>query len=256
MGISVMAANSNHNQILLTGGSGKLGSVILKQYPDVLAPSSKEFDVSDFTSLREFCKNMENGSTTLVHAAAYTFTRLETADPMRALEVNIIGTSNIVKLCIEKKWKLVYISTDYVFRGDRGGYKEEDEVYPFNEYAWTKLGGECAARLYSNSLIVRATFGPKPFPFSQAFSDQWTSKVDVEILANAIIRVAHSHLTGIIHIGTPRRTILDYARSVSPGKCIGESSRQDSPVSYPFDTSLDCKKYTEMFGQLVSRKEE
>ncbi|MCC8166530.1 MAG: sugar nucleotide-binding protein [Planctomycetes bacterium] len=241
-----MAAETAH--LFITGGSGTLGTELQKLAPDAHSPSSRDFDVTDFAAMRTHCAGMADGSTTLIHAAAYIFTRLDQADPMRALDVNIIGTSNIVKLCLLKNWRLVYISTDYVFRGDKGGYREEDEVFPFNEYAWTKLGGECAVMMYKNSLVVRTSFGPEPFPFPKAFRDQWTSKLDVAVLADAIIRVARSSITGTLHVGSPRRTVLDYARSISPDKSIGEISRLDATFAYPYDTSLDCRKFTDLFG--------
>ena len=49
--------------------------------------------------------------------------------------------------------RLIYMSTDYVYPGTTGNYKEEDPLLPINDYAWTKLGGECAVQLYNNSLI-------------------------------------------------------------------------------------------------------
>lgn len=244
----MMADGNNASPILLTGGSGLLGRELRKLLPDAYCPSSWGFDVTDFDSMRSFAKDIPEGKATLVHTAAYTFTQREKMDPLRAMEVNIIGTANVVKLCLLKKWRLLYMSTDYVFKGDRGGYGENDPVQPFNSYAWSKLGGECAVQLYDRSLIVRATFGPKPFPFDKAFNDQWTSKLDVSALALALVRLIQSDLVGVIHVGSDRRSIAEYARSVSPGKHIEEISVKSSPVAYPHDTSLDCGKFRALFG--------
>jgi dTDP-4-dehydrorhamnose reductase len=73
---------------------------------------------------------------------------------MKALEINIVGTANVVKLCMSYGMKLIFIWTDYVFRGERGLYREEDPLHPVNKYAWSKLGGECAVRRYHNSVIM------------------------------------------------------------------------------------------------------
>ena len=116
----------------------------------------------------------------VVHAAAFTSPPKVDKDPARALDVNIIGTANLVRLCMARGLRLIYISTDYVFRGDRGNYREDDSLYPVNKYAWSKLGGECAVRMYDNSLIVRTSFGPNVFPYEKAFADQWTSRESVE----------------------------------------------------------------------------
>ncbi len=58
-----------------------------------------------------------------------------------------------------------------MLKGDQGNYKETDPVYPVNKYAWSKLGGECAVRMYDKSLIIRTTFGPNVFPYQKAFVD-------------------------------------------------------------------------------------
>ncbi len=82
--------------------------------------------------------------------------------------------------------QLVYISTDYIFKGDRGLYSETDAVYPSNKYAWSKPGGECAMRLYDKALIIRTSFGPNTFPYEKAFVDQWTSRESVSVIARKI----------------------------------------------------------------------
>jgi hypothetical protein len=66
---------------------------------------------------------------------------------------------------------LVYISTDYVFAGEKGMYKEQDELLPQNKYAWSKLGGECAVQMLDNYVIIRLSFGPDIFPYKAAFNN-------------------------------------------------------------------------------------
>ena len=83
--------------------------------------------------------------------------------------------------------RLVQISTDYVFNGEKGNYREDDPVFPVNKYAWSKLGGECAVLIYDNSLVVRTSFGPSQFPFEKAFADQWTSRESVGAIAGKIV---------------------------------------------------------------------
>jgi len=71
----------------------------------------------------------------------------------KSIDLNIIGTSNIVKICSDFKIKLIYFSTGYVYEGRVGNYKETDPVLPVNNYAWSKLGGECAVAMYKHSLF-------------------------------------------------------------------------------------------------------
>jgi dTDP-4-dehydrorhamnose reductase len=168
---------SDKSKILFTGGSGLLGSEFRKIRPDIDYPSSNQFDVTDYEQMKKYVQL--RGCDLIIHAAAFTSPPLIEKNPLKALEVNIVGTSNVVKLCMEFNILLIYISTDYVFKGDKGNYKEADPVYPVNKYAWSKLGGECAVRMYDKSLIIRTTFGPNVFPYPKAFVDQWTSRENV-----------------------------------------------------------------------------
>jgi dTDP-4-dehydrorhamnose reductase len=168
---------SSSSKIIFTGGSGLLGSEFRKIRPDIDYPSSKEFNVTNYEQMKKYVES--NGCDLIIHAAAFTSPPSIEKDPLKALEVNIVGTSTVVKLCMEFDIRLIYISTDYVFKGDKGNYKEADPVYPVNKYAWSKLGGECAVRMYDKSLIIRTTFGPNVFPYPKAFVDQWTSRENV-----------------------------------------------------------------------------
>jgi dTDP-4-dehydrorhamnose reductase len=165
--------------------------------------------------------------------------------PEEAIKTNIIGTSLITLKCIEYGIKLVYISTDYVFKGDRGNYKEEDEVFPVNKYAWSKLGGECAVKLYDKGLVVRTTFGKRSFPYEKAFSDQWTSKEPVDVFAKKLVAILNKDICGVIHIGGSRKTVYEYAKEVSPDKEIGKMKIKEMLPKYilPRDTSLNTDKY-------------
>jgi len=162
---------------------------------------------------------------------------------MKALAVNIIGTSNIVTVCQQYNIRLVYISTDYVFSGEKGNYGEEDPIYPVNKYAWSKLGGECAVRLYDKHVIIRLSFGPTEFPYEGAFVDQLTSREPVNEIAQKIAKIAKSDFLGIMHIGSKGRTVYDYAKYVSPEKPIKEISIKDMKTKVPRDTSLNTNKF-------------
>lgn len=233
---------------LMTGGSGLLGGEMQRIAPDLICPGSGEFNVADFPSMLAYVEQLDAKPAQILHAAAFTKTHEAPAKPAEAMDVNIIGTCNVAKLCHQLGMRLVYISTDYVFRGDKGNYAEDDEVLPSNVYAWSKLGGECAARMIPGSLIVRTSFGPEPFPFDKAFDDLWTSKIRVSELARRLLPVVESDLTGVLHIGSERRTILDYAVSISNGKQIQAAKSSESNLTFPGDTSLDCSKYRRIFG--------
>jgi len=233
-------------KMLVTGGSGLLGSEFKKTIPDACFPAHEEFDISDYDQMDKFLEGKEFDY--LFHAAAFTSPPRVDESPSQAIDVNIIGTANIVKLCVKYGLKLIYISTDYVFNGDRGNYKEDDPVYPVNKYALSKLGGECAVRLYDNSLIVRTTFGPNAFPYDKAFIDQWTSRESVEKIAYRITSFLEKNIdaNGIIHIGGKRKTVYEYACRLDKNKSIGKLSTKDIAFDVPVDTSLNCEKYNKL----------
>jgi dTDP-4-dehydrorhamnose reductase len=234
------------SRIIFTGGSGLLGSEFRKILPDIDYPSSKKFNIVDHTQMKTHVEL--EGFDLMIHAAAFTSPPAIDKDPLKALEVNIVGTANVVRLCMEYQARLIYICTDYVFRGDRGDYKENDPVYPVNKYAWSKLGGECAARLYDKTLIVRTTFGPSVFTYDKAFVDQWTSRESVSIIARKIAKLVDSDITGVIHVGGKRRTVYEYARSLDESREIGKLSINDVNFAVPVDTSLNCEKYNELIA--------
>jgi dTDP-4-dehydrorhamnose reductase len=234
----------SRSQIIFTGGGGLLGSEFRKILPDIKYPSSGEFDITNYEQIKEYVKS--NGFELLIHAAAFTSPPLIDKSPLKALEVNIVGTSNVVKLCMEFDARLIYMSTDYVFKGDKGNYKETDPVYPVNKYAWSKLGGECAVRMYDKSLIVRTTFGPNVFPYEKAFIDQWTSRENVSVIAKKISALIDKDVTGVIHVGGRRKTVFEYAKSLDESRDIGELSVNDVAFDVPTDTSLNCGRYDEL----------
>lgn len=234
----------NRSRIIFTGGSGLLGSEFRKILPDIKYPFSKEFNVTNYSQMKQYVES--NGCDLVIHAAAMTSPPIVDKEPLKALEINIVGTSNVVKLCMEFDVRLIYISTDYVFRGDKGDYKEDDSVFPVNKYAWSKLGGECVVRMYDKSLIVRTTFGPDVFPYQKAFVDQWTSRESASVIAEKINKLIDKNITGVIHVGGKRKTVFEYAKSLDETRDIGKLSVNDVPFSVPVDTSLNCDKYNEL----------
>lgn len=222
----------------MSGGSGLLGQALLKVQPDIIAPSHAEMDITDPKTLLETLNTHKPD--VFLHLAAFTSPPKIDQEPMQALETNIIGTANVVRACAQTNTRLVYISTDYVFKGDKGMYKEDDELLPQNKYAWSKLGGECATKLYDNSLIVRTSFSQNEFPYEKAFVDQYTSRDTVDTLAPLILNLINSDLCGTLHVGSERKSVFDFAKSLRSD--VGELYRDDVSFHVPYDTSLDTTK--------------
>ena len=117
-----------------------------------------------------------------------------------------------------------------------------------NKYAWSKLGGECAVRLYDKALIIRTSFGPDEFPLPRAFTDQWTSRRGGERCG---ARRSSSRRVRDLRgssCGGPRRTVLEYTHDLDPAKEIGALSIKDVSFSVPVDTSLDTSRFSREVG--------
>lgn len=230
-------------EILFTGGSGLLGGEIKKLLPDAHYPTRKEFD---FTNDNACIHKIENKQIKLVvHMGANTDTVGIETIPHEAMLTNIAGTCNIAMACLKTQKRMIYISTDYVFEGTQGNYKEDEPLKPVNTYGWSKLGGECAVRMMTDSLIVRTSFGSNEFPYSKAFNDQYTSRMTVKEFAEALSKIVMGNEKGILHIGKDRRTVYDMAKGISPEKDIEPISLEEmreKGYTLPKDTSLDCSK--------------
>jgi len=231
----------DYSKILVTGGSGQLGKELKKLIPRALFPSHKKFDVTDYFSMRNYqCRHYD----LIIHAAAITSPPIVDKKVTEAIDTNIVSTCNIVKLCKFLDIRLVYISTDYVYSGDKGNYTEEDPIRPVNKYAWSKLGGECAAIMYDKSLIIRTSFTPEVFPYEKAFIDQFSSRETVKIIANKIVSLLNKDITGVINVGGKRQSVLTYARSLNPD--IKELRCNEVSFNVPRDVSMDCSLYNSL----------
>jgi dTDP-4-dehydrorhamnose reductase len=229
----------NPAKVLFTGGSGLLGGEIRLRLPRAQYPTSAVFDVTDYQKMSGYLD--DNPIEMIIHAAAFTSPPRCDKEPLAALQTNVVGTANVVRLCLERGIRLVYISTDY-------DYTEDDPVLPVNTYAWTKLGGECAVRLLKDALIIRTSFGPNHFPYPKAFIDQWTSRVSVREVADKIVTLLATDATGVVHVGGPRRTVYEYAKSLDPQNEVGALSVDAVSFRVPRDTSLNSSRYDRLIA--------
>ena len=128
----------------------------------------------------------------------------------KSIDLNIIGTCNLVKEAEKKKIKLIYLSTNYVYPGLKGNYKENDALKPWNNYSWSKLGGECAVQMYRNSLIIRLCMTEKPFLHKKAYANVKSNFIFQEDAAQLILKIINQK--GIINLGGPSQTVYNFAK--------------------------------------------
>jgi dTDP-4-dehydrorhamnose reductase len=225
-------------KILVFGGSGTLGTALQKLDADIICPDKTVFNIIHkgdvYTAFYLFRPDL------VINCAAIIDDRAINEDPSDAIAVNIVGSGHIARECLHYECRYVYISTDYVYPGWKGDYKESDLIFPFNKYAWSKLGGECSARMLKNSLIIRTSFGKETFEYSHAFTDKWTSKDYVDVIAPMILEAAKSDMTGVLNIGTDRKTIYEYAIKRNE---VEPTTIEESGIKTPKDTSLNLSRW-------------
>lgn len=148
-------------KILTTGSNGMLGQDMCPVLEDVGAfVIETDIDEMDVTNLEQVERVITDSHPDMVvHMAAYTDVEKAESEKQKAIEVNIDGTRNIAKVCGEKDIPLIYISTDYVFDGEKKTpYEPEDATKPLNHYGWTKLQGEEAVRACKKHYIARTSW--------------------------------------------------------------------------------------------------
>ena len=239
-------------KILLTGGSGRLGSALRELLADVVAPSSAELDVTDERSVGEALER--HNPDTIVHAAAYTDVKGAERERERCWRVNVGGTRNLVRALGNRR--LVHISTDYVFYGDVGGYKEDDPVGPVrNYYALSKLAAEEVARAAPRHLVVRSSFRPNAWPYPVAFDDVYTSQDYLDVIAPDIalaVRHAADIPFSTLHIATERKSVYDLARRRKPD--VTRGSKAAAGVALPGDVSLNTERWDALKKTLAQKE--
>ena len=154
-------------KILVTGTTGMLGAEVtrsLLQNPgfDIygigrrktsLLPESKQF-ITDFAAAQASLPNLNPDF--IIHTAALTDLGLCERDPQLAERVHVDASRELVGL-VKNSGSFVYVSTDSIFEGTRGGYTETDTPNPLNVYAATKLRGEAAVQTTAHKSIILRT---------------------------------------------------------------------------------------------------
>jgi len=233
-------------KLLVTGASGLFGSRLCelatgKGWEAYSAygehkPSSGvpvRFDISDRKAADDVFRHFK--PEVVVHSAAMTDVDRCESEKALAWRINVEGTLNIVENCRRHGVFLVYISTDYVFDGEKGQYRESDTPNPVNYYGLTKLKGEesvkeqletyCIARgsvvygaipasgkvNFALWLLERLKKGEK----TSVVTDQWNSPTLNTSLGRMVCEVVEKRLTGVFHLaGASRLSRYEFAKSL------------------------------------------
>ncbi len=153
-------------KILVTGASGLLGKKLIDilekndyktygTYNKTKKDNFYQLDVTDKEEVNSSIKKLKPDI--IIHSAAYTDVDGCEKNKKLAFKVNVEGTKNIANACTNNNCKMVYISTDYVFDGKKGFYKEKDSTNPIGYYGLTKLKGEGVVTDICNDYLICRT---------------------------------------------------------------------------------------------------
>ena len=228
-------------KIVFTGGTGRFARVFksIKHRFKISYPTRYELNLENFNSISRYLSKIRPHY--LIHCAGLSRPmEVHEKDISKSIITNIIGTSNIVRACAQKNIKLIYFSTNYVYPGKKGNYSEDDPVLPINNYAISKLGGECAVQLYKNSLILRICMTEKPFVHKKAFNDIEMNFMYHEELAKNLLKLIN--YKGIINVGGPKSIVYDFVKKTNKN-IISMSARKILGKNFPRKQSMNVNKY-------------
>ena len=238
-------------KILITGKNSRFCKYLkndLGKYNTIFT-SKEMFDVCNYNKMKNFVKNKKIKY--LIHIAGLSRPmNIHEKKINLSIDLNIIGTANIVKLCNEFNIKLLNFSTNYVYPGTNGTYKETDPLFPSNNYHWSKLGGEASLQVYKNSLILRLCMTDYPFIHKKAIKGAKTSFMFNKYVSKIIPQLLDKK--GIINIGGKKRDILDFANKFSDKKI--ESINFKNVSNFPKNSSIEIKKLKKILKKNFIKK--
>ena len=228
------------NRIVITGGTGRFGTELkkIKNKYKIYFFKKNELNILKVQSIKKYLKSKKPKY--LIHLAGLSRPMdMHVKFLTKSIDLNIIGTANITKVCSDLGIKLIYFSTSYVYPGTKGNYKENDPLLPKNNYSWSKLGGESAVQMYKNSLILRICMTEKPFVHNEAFSDFITNFIFHEDIAKHLFNLINKK--GVINVGGKIQSVYNFVKKYNQ-KIKKISAKKILGSEYPLNPSMNINK--------------
>jgi dTDP-4-dehydrorhamnose reductase len=271
-------------RLLLTGASGTIGRTLRRELADAYdivgwafsnpTEGLAKVDLGDAKALAAAFGHAKPDF--LVHAAAIGAPDEAEMNPASARRINVDATAALARHCRKSGARMIHFSSDLVFDGEQGNYREEDPVNPINVYARTKADSErllfelCpGAAALRVALVYGWAGGGRPTFLDQlnsslarrepvnAFTDQIRTPTPLAGIAEAVRRLLpRTDVTGALHCTGPNRvTRLEFVREFCrvfeyPQKLVVPCMMADVPLPAPRprDTSLNCDRMAKLLG--------
>lgn len=245
-----------NKKILLIGGSGNLGSNIVKSkiFKNLYSPEKKKkLNILNRKSIKKVLE--KNKFNKIIHCAAMARIVDCEKNISKAINVNILGTYYLVKEILahqikyKRKIKLIYISSDGVYPSRVGNYSEKSPLGPYNIYGWTKLASEFVVRLIDKHVIIRTRFfNKKKIKFLRSAKDIYTSNIEVSDLVKEIKTIDSKNFLGIINVGMKRHS--DYIAYKKYKKSLKPCKRQDIIKNLKVNLAKDSSMNLNLLNKL------
>lgn len=214
-------------KIFILGGSGIVGSSILNekkghhQFISTFNTQKQEqrnaFCISFPEDIHKIEKIIEKEKpNAIINTIAFTNVDFCEKNQKDALEINVKILEKICEISHQNKIKLIQLSTDYVFDGNKGNYTENDKPNPINYYGYTKKLSEDLILKYSQNLVIRTSllYGANPkvrfFNFVlknlkskkivYAYNDSFSCPTLLDELVESIIKILEKDISGLLHV--------------------------------------------------------
>lgn len=278
-------------KVLLTGASGQLGAYLLGELVesghDVTAWSGSDpgeragirlepVDLGDPDPMAIERRLDAIDPDAILHAGAISAADVARRDPERAHAVNVEGTRRLAAWASQHDRRLIYTSTDMVFSGTKGHYRETDPAEPVLAYGKSKRQAEPFVVATPRGLVTRVAlmFGPsrcgrvsyfertlaalqrgEPQTF---FGDESRTPLDLPTAARTLVRLLDHDCAGTLHVGGPERVSrYDLMRRIAAAMgfdpALVRANRQadvPGPEPRPADVSLDCSRLASLLPDL------
>jgi dTDP-4-dehydrorhamnose reductase len=224
-------------RIVVVGAGGRLGAALLREYGrdyQVVGLNRAQLDLADAPQMRKALAELEFDL--LINAAAQTqVDRCET-HPDGAFAINADAPAVLAQICEAKRARLIHISTDYVFDGEKvEAYTEDDEPNPISVYGQSKLRGERGVLVLGERHIVARVswvFGPDRASFVDWVIQQAREKEQVSAIADKF-----SAPTYTLDIARMLEPFFDPAQ---PGGILHVANRGECSWQEYGDWALQC----------------
>ena len=266
---------NSSQRILVTGGSGYLGAALLRYLGasrpayeihatcfsnrlPLASPYAHPLDLCDEASVAQVVRTVQ--PQLIIHTAAQMVGDLE-----RLRRVNAQGTEWLARHANEIGARLIHLSTDVIFDGQKGNYNEQDTPHPITPYGTSKAEAESLIEATGvQAAIVRTSliYGLAPVdPRTRAvldgamprlFTDELRCPIEVNNLCAALVELSESGYTGILHLAGPQ-ALSRYEFGVKLVRALGGDERQliplrsdESSLIRPKDCTLDCTRASQL----------